>query len=65
MLASIFTTGEELWKINLILMKEDDVEIEDEDELEDEESKAKEKTPDLNEDIFKDDEDAVAIAECF
>lgn len=70
MLAAIYDTKNSYWDINKILNQEGDVELEDDetveetDEEESDEIKSKEKTPDLKEDIFKDDNN-LAIAECF
>ena len=64
MLAAIYDNKNDYWNINKILNQEDDVELEDEELDEEEETKSREKTPDLNEDVFRDDED-IAIAECF
>jgi hypothetical protein len=72
MLAAIFDNEKEYWDINKILNQEDDVELEDEEQEDEEQEDAekekqagsREKTPDLTEDIFKDDEN-IAIAECF
>ncbi|MCI0449043.1 MAG: hypothetical protein L0Y79_04540 [Chlorobi bacterium] len=64
MLAAIYDTENNYW--DKILNQEGDVELEDEEteEEEEDENKGREKTPDLKEDIFKDD-DNIAIAECF
>jgi hypothetical protein len=45
------------------MLKEDDIEFEDEETEENE--KDREKTPDLNEDIFREDEESLSMAECF
>jgi len=61
---SINFKGTALWNIDKML-KEDDVEVEDDETDEDEAEIRKEKTPDLHEDIFREDEESLSIAECF
>ncbi len=67
MLASIYFEDIKYWNINDIL-HEDDVEIEDdedEDDDEDSDEMRKTSTPDLEKEIYREDDETASIAECF
>lgn len=65
MLASLFYKSINIWNNNLSLSSEREGDIEIEDDEVNENSQTGEKTPDLDEDIFKDGEDDFSFVECF
>ena len=65
MLASLFYKSVNIWNFALNTSSERDGDIEIDDDKVNENSQTRRKTPDLDEDIFREGEDDFSFAECF
>lgn len=70
MLTAIYYINAENWLISTLFGRESDIEVEDDEFYDDEEEDdqyepSRESTPDEENDVFREDDENMAIAECF